>query len=195
MLNRLFLNWVYGGTLAALVILLLTPLLCRSWSLALTLTFLHLPMYMLHQYEEHDDDRFRRFFNQHIGNGKEVLSPAAVFVVNVPLVWGSIAVATWLAADLNVGFGLIAVYLAVVNAIVHILHAALFRCYNPGLITAIVLFLPVGLFSLWQIHLAGGSSLLTHASGLGFAIVAHAGIIAWVKHRGAFGAAPVGSSN
>ena len=31
-----------------------------GWSLALLLIWLHLPVYMLHQYEEHDGDRFRR---------------------------------------------------------------------------------------------------------------------------------------
>ncbi len=186
MMNRLMMYWVYGGALAGVLLLLLYPLLCRGWSVALTLTFLHLPMYMLHQYEEHDNDRFRLFFNKTIGGGKEVLSHAAVFVVNVPLVWGSIAVATVLAAEVNIGFGLIAVYLAVVNALVHIAHAIIFRGYNPGLISAIVLFLPVGVSTIEQIHLAGGSSMMTHGVGLIFAILSHAGIIAYVRHKGAF---------
>jgi hypothetical protein len=47
-------------------------------------TFLLLPVYILHQYEEHDNDRFRQFFNQTIGQeGKDVLSPWVVFLTNV----------------------------------------------------------------------------------------------------------------
>ena len=96
------------------------PLLARQWSTSLMLVFLHLPMYMFHQYEEHENDRFRLFINRHIGHGKEVLTPLAVFVINVPGVWGVIAVSAYLAADINIGLGLIAVYLAVVNAVVHL---------------------------------------------------------------------------
>jgi hypothetical protein len=89
MFKRIIDHWVYGGFLAGVLLLLLAPLLTAAWSTALTATFLHLPFYMLHQYEEHDDDRFRRFFNQTIGKGQEVLSREAVFVTNVPGVWGS----------------------------------------------------------------------------------------------------------
>ncbi len=87
MFERLINHWVYGGVLAAGLLLLLAPLLTAGWSAPLIATFLHLPAYMLHQYEEHDRDRFRQFFNQTLGGGHEVLSPLAVFITNVPGVW------------------------------------------------------------------------------------------------------------
>ena len=186
MLKRLITYWVYGGALAGVLLLLLTPLLSRSWSVALTLTFLHLPMYMLHQYEEHDRDRFRLFFNKTIGRGREVLSPAAVFVINVPGVWGVIVVAVYLAAEVNIGLGLIAVYLAVVNAFVHIIHAIVFRCYNPGLGTAVGLFLPVGTYSIYQLHTASGGAAMPHLIGLFVAVGLHVAIVVYVLRRGAF---------
>ncbi len=185
-LNRLIAHWVYGGSLAGILILLLFPLLVRSWPTPLALVFLHLPMYMLHQYEEHDNDRFRLFFNRIIGGGKEVLSPLAVFAINVPGVWGVIALSTYLASDFNLGLGLIAVYLAVVNGLVHVAHAIFFKRYNPGLITAIVLFFPVGIYSIWQIQLAGGGHAEAHAIGLGVAIAIHVAIIAYARAKGAF---------
>ena len=40
MLRRLVDNWVYGGFLAGLLLLVLTPVLARDWPLALTLVFL-----------------------------------------------------------------------------------------------------------------------------------------------------------
>jgi hypothetical protein len=52
MLDRLRDNWVYGGFLAALMLLALTPILESGWPLALLLIWLQLPVYMLHQYEE-----------------------------------------------------------------------------------------------------------------------------------------------
>jgi len=50
MFGRLITYWVYGGFLAALLLLFLTPVLVRSWPAALSVTFLCLPAYMIHQY-------------------------------------------------------------------------------------------------------------------------------------------------
>lgn len=177
MLNRLIVNWVYGGFLAGVLLLALTPILARSWPASLVCTFLCLPVYMLHQYEEHDNDRFRRFVNEAMGKGREVLSPAAVFVINVPGVWGVIAISLALAATLNIGLGLIALYLVVVNGIIHVAHAIIFRRYNPGLGTAIGLFLPLGAYGIMAICRAGGGIAAMHAVGLVVAIGIHVAII------------------
>jgi hypothetical protein len=40
MLVRLIANWVYGGFLAGLLLLLLTPVLVHSWPVSLVTTFL-----------------------------------------------------------------------------------------------------------------------------------------------------------
>lgn len=180
-LARLVQNWVYGGFLAGLLLLALMPELSRSWSVALSSVFLLLPVYMFHQWEEHDDDRFRRFINQAVGGGREVLSPLAVFVINVPGVWGLIAVSFCLAANRGVGYGLIAVYLTLVNAVVHILHGVRTRTYNPGLVTAVVLFLPASAYSLWALHRTGEVGWGHHLLGLVTAIGIHVAIVAYVK--------------
>ncbi len=183
MLSRLITNWVYGGVLAGLLLLLLAPMLTQCWSTALTATFLLLPIYMLHQYEEHDNDRFRLFFNETIGKGRDVLSKEVVFVTNVPGVWGVIGASLYLASNLHIGWSLIAVYLVIVNAIVHIMHAFIFRRYNPGLGTAVALFIPLGVFSLRQVQLAGGVTGLHHVIGLAVAVGIHAAILMHVKRR------------
>jgi len=92
MFGRLIANWVYGGFLAGLLLALLAPILVHARPLPLVITFLCLPVYMIHQYEEHDNDRFRQFVNRQIGKG-EVLSPLAVFIINVPGVWGIVGTA------------------------------------------------------------------------------------------------------
>jgi hypothetical protein len=182
MLQRLVLYWVYGGALAGVLLLILAPLLVSGWPLPLAATFLHLPAYMIHQLEEHDRDRFRLFFNDLIGGGKDVLTPLAVFVVNVICVWGLIALSLY-GAVMNVGWGLIAVYLVLVNAVIHIVHGILFRRYNPGLLTAVGIFLPLGLATLVLIQRAGGGQAWSHAAGFLIAIGAHAAIIAHVLRR------------
>ena len=110
MVQRLIRFWVYGGFLAAFLLLGLLPVYFRSWSVVLVLVFLQLPIYMLHQLEEHDDDRFRKFVNRVIGGGRDILTESAVFVINVPGVWGVNLVSILLACSINPGFGLIGVY-------------------------------------------------------------------------------------
>ena len=182
-MQRLINNWVYGGFLAGILLLLLTPLLSHSWPPALTLTFLLLPVYMLHQYEEHDADRFRIFFNRTMGKGNDVLSPLVVFLANVPGVWGVIALSLTLAACWNIGFALTAIYLVLVNAIVHIIHALIFRCYNPGLFSAIFLFLPLGFIGLHLVQKDGGSTLGFHALGLLVALGIHAVLLIHAQRK------------
>jgi Protein of unknown function with HXXEE motif len=183
MLQRLISSWVYGGVLAAILLLALSPLLLAGWPKPLAATFLLLPAYMVHQYEEHDHDRFRLFFNQTIGQGFDVLSPWAVFITNVPGVWGVIALSLYGAVWFNLGWALIAVYLVLVNAVVHIVHAVLFKRYNPGLVTALVLFLPLGWITLALIQRAGGGSSTSHAIGLSSAIAIHAAILLHVRGK------------
>jgi hypothetical protein len=183
MLARLINSWVYGGTLAGLLLLVLLPALATGWSLALVAVLLQLPVYMLHQYEEHDNDRFRQFFNQTMFGGREVLSRGAVFVINVPGVWGVIAASFCLARFVNIGFGLIAVYLTLVNAVVHVISAVALKRYNPGLVSAVAVFLPASIFGLWQIDQAGGGAVAMQALGLGSAIAIHVAILVYARIR------------
>lgn len=173
MLHRLVINWVYGGFLAGLLLLLLAPLFVHAWPSALTAAFSCLPAYMLHQYEEHDNDRFRIFMNQMLAGGRDALTLPAVFIINVPGVWGVIALSMWLAARVHPGLALIAVYLPLVNAVIHIVHAVVTRGYNPGLVSAIVLFLPVCGWCLHSIQQSGDGTVAMHAIGLGSALAIH----------------------
>lgn len=183
MLERLYKYWVYGGFLSGLMLLALMPLIARFWSGVAISIFLLLPIYMLHQYEEHENDRFRLFLNQTVGEGKEVLVPGAAFLINVPGVWGVLVADFYLADHFDLGFGLIAVYLTLVNAFAHGAYAVVSRRYNPGLWTGIVLFLPFGGYALYQIQTTGHGSWIYHVTGLATAIAIHVAIIAYVRCR------------
>jgi hypothetical protein len=183
MLNRLIVNWVYGGFLAGILLLLLAPVIVRSWPPALVATFLCLPAYMLHQYEEHDKDRFRLMVNRTLGGGQEVLSRGAVFVINIPGVWGILGVVIVLAVTVNAGYGLISAYLVIVNAVAHIGQALRCREYNPGLITSILVFLPLGACTIVEVQRSGNGTLAMHLTGLFVALAIHAAIVAHVRFR------------
>jgi hypothetical protein len=179
MLRRLVDNWVYGGFLAGLLLLALTPVLARDWPLGLTLVFLALPIYMLHQYEEHDADRFHRKINQLFGKGQDVLPSVAIFIINIPIVWG-INAASFAAATTDLGWGLIALYTLIANAVVHIAQALLTRSYNPGLVTAVILFLPLGLAGAIVVTGSASVSPIQHVIAIALAIGAHVTIQAYV---------------
>lgn len=183
MMGRLFKYWMYGGFLAGIMLLTLMPLLASGWSTTFTAIFVLLPIYMLHQYEEHDGDRFRLYVNRTVGNGAEVLTPAAVFVINIGAVWVLDVAVIYLAWSVDLGLGLIAVYLMLINAIVHIMSAIRSRSYNPGLVTAIVLFLPFGGYAWWHIQISGAPTTIDHIVGLSIGIAVHAIIVGYALRR------------
>jgi hypothetical protein len=181
-LHRLIIHWVYGGTLAGILLFALTPLIAASWPPYLLAAWIQLPIYMLHQLEEHDADRFRTFVNRNLAGGRNVLDVVAVFVINVPGVWGVMAVSVALSAFVRPGLALIAVYLVLVNALAHIGAWIVLRRYNPGLVTAITLFIPVAVWGFRAMDIAG-VGWIDHTVGLLTAVLIHAAIVAYVQRR------------
>lgn len=176
-------QWPYASLFTACFLVVLSPLVFRFAGMPLGLVFLQLPIYMLHQYEEHADDRFRLWINNMIGHGREVLTPIATFWINSLLVWLLDIVAIYLACFVDLSLGLIAIYLPMLNAFGHIVPALIKRHYNPGLVTSVIIFLPVGLLSTVLVSRAAGSQLHNHLLALGVAIAVHGTIIAHVRHR------------
>lgn len=182
MLERLMQNWVYGGFLGGLLLLGLTPLVTAQWPWHWTAVWVLLPIYMLHQYEEHDDDRFRAYFNGRMFGGRDGLSIAAVFWINIILVWVLIALALYLTAWVRAGLGLVAAWLVLLNAVSHVGTAIANRAYNPGLATALALFPAGGLWAVFELNEAG-ATLADHAFGFAVAFFGHAGILFNARRR------------
>ena len=176
-------QWPYAALFAAGFLGVLAPLVFRYAGIPLGLVYLQLPIYMLHQYEEHAGDRFRIWFNTLVGHGREVLTPIATFWINSLLVWLLDLVALYLACFVDLSLGLIAIYLPIVNAFGHIVPAIVTRKYNPGLLTSVLLFLPVGVYSAVVVSRAANSSLADQLLALGVAIAGHAAIIIHVRRR------------
>ncbi|MAA99166.1 MAG: HXXEE domain-containing protein [Stappia sp.] len=179
--SRLQANWVYGGALVGVCLLVLSPLLTAGWPLGERLVWLVLPVYMLHQLEEHDGDRFRLFVNATIGGGREALSVRDVFVINVFGVWGVMVVTLWLMRAVAPDWGLVGIYLVLVNAVLHFVQALVMRRVNPGLWTALVLFLPLGVWGLAEI--GPGATPAAHTVSLAAVVVLHVAIVVNVRRR------------
>jgi len=70
-------QWPYAALFCAGFLGVLAPLVFGYAGTPLGLLYLQLPIYMLHQYEEHAGDRFRLWVNNTLGHGRDVLTPIA----------------------------------------------------------------------------------------------------------------------
>lgn len=174
MLERLCQNWVYGAALLAPLLIVLAPLFRLEDSIFWG--FIALPVYMLHQYEEHDNDRFRLFVNDLVGPERAGLSVLDVMVINIVGVWVVITSAVWIASVLDPGWILIPAYMLAINGVIHIAQSLGMRQYNPGLATAGLLFLPVAAICFSEI--ANTATVGQHFVSAGIVIALHAGILA-----------------
>jgi hypothetical protein len=181
--NWLAARWVAAAGFMAAALLALLPVLWAPLALPVLLIFLHSPAYMLHQIEEHTGDRFRRFANTVMFGGSEALTTASVLVINIPVVWGLNLGALYAASLLGPGYALVAPYALVVNALTHLGAALRLRRYNPGLASALLVFLPLGLITLWIIGSEADTTLHQHLAALAGALALHALIIAYVALR------------
>jgi hypothetical protein len=174
-------HWPVAALLCPLAFAAIAPVAIRTMPAEQFATLAQLPLYMAHQVEEHANDRFRIFVNQRLGT--EALTPEAVAVINLPGVWGVILLAFLLGAFVNPGLALIAPYLALVNALVHVAAWLALRSYNPGLMSALLLLLPGGVAGIALVGAMPAVGAPHHALALGVALAIHAAIVAHLKAR------------
>ena len=147
-----------------LVLLFYTDLLrgdpkIPRWKDYLWLAWLLLPVYMIHQFEEHGIDlrghyyAFREALCGALGfpyPSTCPLSEAFFTAVNLGTVWGS-ALISGLWGRGRPLLALAAWGIPAINGVTHIAQAIYRLQYNPGLLTSIILFLPL---SVWVIRRA-----------------------------------------
>jgi hypothetical protein len=169
-------NWSRMALPFAVLTLCSLPVFLAGGNLPLVLLYTSLPVYMIHQYEEHAHGRFVEFFNSTIGGGRRVLTKVSAFWINILGVWLLFLASFYLAKYVALGLAFVPVYLVLVNAATHVLTSVRLRTYNPGLYTSVLLFLPWGTFL--AVYFSGivRASLLFNAIGLLLALAEHAAI-------------------
>ncbi len=170
-------QWPYAATFAACFLLCLVPVVWSEGGVAAMLIFIQLPVYMLHQLEEHAGDRFRLYVNDRLAAGRAALGRGLTFAINLLGVWVLILASILLAYYVDPGLGLIGVYLTGVNAVVHILVALGRREYNPGLITAVAVFVPLTVWSAIEINDRYDVPTGTNLLAVGIAVLGHVAIV------------------
>jgi len=141
--------------------------------MALLLVYLQLPIYMIHQYEEHAQGKFKEVANQLLAGGQPKIGDQPIFWVNILGVWGLYLLIMNLAGFLSIAFGLLSAYTTLVNGILHILIGLVKRGYNPGLLTSILLFLPLAGYAIYVISQSAETTAIYHLLGIGTAVLVH----------------------
>ena len=176
-------QWPAAALFTAIALTLLLPVWYADAGVVTIAVVLQLPLYMFHQYEEHHGNRFVVYFNRVMGGGYDVLTPMSAFAINSVGVWGVIFVSILLCRFVSPGYGTIATDLCLVNALTHAQLAVRRREYNPGLWTALLLFVPFGGAGLYIVSTLGHATIAQQTAGALVAIAIHAGIVVYVQRR------------
>ncbi|MEM0922403.1 MAG: HXXEE domain-containing protein [Pseudomonadota bacterium] len=186
----LFEHWMKLGTFMAPFLLLIAfafgPAHESSPELSIRLFSLWLLIaYIAHQFEEHWVDlygsiyAFKPFLNamllERLGGedgASPPLSDAGVFVINTSLVWLVAGFAIWRGAS-HVFPALCMASIVLVNAISHIGAAVSAGAYNPGLLTAAVVFIPLSIWVYVRLVRSGAASGLEAAASLLWGFLGH----------------------
>lgn len=174
MAKWLYGNWYKGAGFMAGGFLALLPLLAMFLPAAGVLLFLHTPAYMAHQAEENAGDGFRRFVNGRIFGGQEGMTETQVLVVNMPVVWGFDLLALYAGVVWGYGWALGAPWFMLINAVAHVATWVRFKTYNPGLASAVLVFVPLSVATLWVVGHRADVTLGQQALGVAIGLGLHA---------------------
>ena len=188
--NFLIENWMKIGIYAVPFILFIffssrTEQTEEVFSDTKLISILLLLAYIIHQFEEHWIDvfgnkyAFYEYFNTLFlsvlgaqDSSVIILSREAIFVINTSLVWLVGVIAIWRSPKHL--FPLLAMNgIVLVNAISHILPGILQKSYNPGLLTAIVIFLPMAIAFYRKVLFTNPGAKLQVIASIVWAILAH----------------------
>ncbi len=151
------------------------PLATAAWLLLIG--------YLLHQFEEHGLDLYGRvyYFIEYgnaqlaarFGEGGPRLTDLAIYRINTLGVWVPFLLAIWAGRRLP-WVGLAAAGTMLTNGLFHIAIALVNGEYNPGLGTALILFLPISIAYFQNVRREAGVGLLGVAGGVAFGVATHA---------------------
>jgi hypothetical protein len=155
MISWFYKNWAKLCIILSIIVAVITLLVVKTNNILLFLIWIQIPIYLLHQFEEHSwPGGFKKFVNKEIFNvevGEYPLNDTNIFWINVPIIWVLMPIFASL-SYINLFFGLWIPYFAVFNSLTHLIGAVVKRKYNPGLFVSLVLGIPVAIYTLWLFY-------------------------------------------
>ncbi|MGZ7136114.1 MAG: HXXEE domain-containing protein [Methanobacterium sp.] len=183
MSNWLYKNWAKLSIFVAIILALLIYFFIKTENIVLFLIWIQIPIYLLHQFEEHTWNGFKNYINKKVFNveeGEFPLNDRNIFWINIPIVWIMMPVFAGL-SSFNVMFGLWIPYFAVFNSLSHVIFSLRNREYNPGLIVSLILGIPVGIYALIIFYSYISVPAIISILSILFALLLHVIIFGYIR--------------
>jgi hypothetical protein len=182
----LYKNWAKICIILSVIATLAIFLVVGTSNIVLFLIFIQIPVYLLHQFEEHAwPGGFKNYVNQQIFKASNMdypLTDISVFWVNIPIVWILMPLFASL-SYINLFFGLWIPYFAVINSLTHVIAAVIKREYNPGLAVSLILGIPIGIYALWMFYALVNVPLIVTSLSILAAVLMHLILIVFIRKR------------
>lgn len=182
----LYKNWAKLCLILSIITTLIIFLVVKTNDIVLFLIFIQIPIYLLHQFEEHAwPGGFKNYVNKQIFKVSDTnypLNDISVFWVNIPIIWILMPLFAGL-SYINLFFGLWIPYFAVINSLTHVVAAIVKREYNPGLAVSVILGIPVGLYTLWIFYALINVPLMFTFLSILAAVLMHLILIIFIRRR------------
>ena len=176
----LYKNWAKLCIILSIIVTIIILLYVKTDNIILFLIWIQIPIYLLHQFEEHSwPGGFKRFVNKEIfnvENGEYPLNDIIIFWINVPIIWILMPIFAVLSFN-NLLFGLWIPIFAVFNSLTHVIGAIVKRKYNPGLFVSVVLGIPVAIYTLWLFYTLINIPLMVTLLSIVVVLLLHLAII------------------
>jgi len=183
MTNWLYKNWAKLSVLLAIAITLLVIYFIKLENTILFLIWIQIPIYLLHQFEEHARNGFKNYINKkvfQVQEGEYPLNEKNIFWINIPIIWILMPIFAGL-SSVNIMFGLWIPYFAVFNSLSHVFFSIKNQEYNPGLIVSLVLGIPVGVYALIIYYSYNAVSPINSIISIFLAILLHIVVFSYIK--------------
>jgi hypothetical protein len=151
-------NWQKTGVIVSLFLTIYLLVIVLPKNLLLFALLMSTPLYMLHEIDEYIfPGGFAQFLNQNIYKTDPetgLLDPSAVFWINM-VVWTALPLYSLLAiADLTQAAWM--PYFFIFQAVVHLILGIIGkRFFNPGMVSAWLVHVPWGIWTIWLLVRAG----------------------------------------
>jgi hypothetical protein len=183
MVNWLYKNWAKLSVLLAIVLTIFIIIFIKPENIVLFLIWIQIPIYLLHQFEEHAWNGFKNYINKNVFKVQEgdfPLNEKNIFWINIPIIWILMPIFAGL-SSINIIFGLWIPYFAVFNSLSHVIFSIRNREYNPGLIVSLILGIPVGIYTLIVFYSYIAVPAVISIISIFFAVLLHIIIFGYIR--------------
>lgn len=184
-MDWLYKNWSKLSLGGAAVLTLLIFLFIKPSNTLLFLIWIQIPIYLLHQFEEHSRNGFKNYVNKtvfKVSDEDYPLNDKNIFWINIPIIWILMPLFAIL-SSINPLIGLWIPFFGVINSLSHVIFSIVNRQYNPGIIASLVLGIPVGIYALMTFYSSLTISYIITGLTVGFAIILHLIVLLYIRNN------------